>query len=286
MGQRVPCNIAVLILFYNKLEQTADCINSFLPAGERIYVLNNGSPAADFIKLKDRFLQHASVKFMDAGSNLGPAGGRNYLIRETIEPWLFCVDNDIIVKESCNWLEKCTDLINRNEGVDAFVPRLYNLHEAQYAERYNLYIEDDFLKSKLAMSDFTNNFPGGAVIVNKKVFEKYGLYDEKMFAFEDFEMAIRALKSIEGPLRCLFVGDIELIHDHRYQKVKVDKKAVKERYDDTRLTASFLHLEHKHNVIYDHNWRHWTDTQVERMTKAGWQIKIKNLLASIFKFKN
>lgn len=35
--------VAVLVLFFNKLDQTKDCIRSFIPSGQMIYVLNNGS---------------------------------------------------------------------------------------------------------------------------------------------------------------------------------------------------------------------------------------------------
>ena len=35
--------VAVLIIFFNKLDQTIECIESFIPSQQPIYVLNNGS---------------------------------------------------------------------------------------------------------------------------------------------------------------------------------------------------------------------------------------------------
>jgi GT2 family glycosyltransferase len=285
MNTVLNSHFAILIIFFNKLEQTISCVQSFVLADAKIYVLNNGSNDKDFAFLKKRFADYKNIIFLNAGRNLGPSGGRNLLIENTKEPWLFFVDNDIVVKES-TCLSEILNLISNNTLVDAFIPSLYNRHEGKYSERYNLFINDDILKSNLADNKITNNFPGGAVIINRQVFERYGLFDEKMFAFEDFEIAIRALKSEKRPLKCLFTPEVELIHDHRYQRTKIDKKAVRERYGHGKLTDSLLYLEQKHNVKYEHQWKDWTNSQIERMTKSFWQIKLSRLFNLFFKTSN
>jgi len=45
-------NIAVLILFFEKLELTKRCIQGFLDANVNIYILNNHSSDESFAKLK------------------------------------------------------------------------------------------------------------------------------------------------------------------------------------------------------------------------------------------
>src|SRR6478672_4971911 len=96
--------VAVLVLFFNKLDQTIACVESFIPSGEPIYVLNNGSDPKDFQLLQQRFASFDQLRFLDAGKNLGPSGGRNLLIAASTEPWMFFVDNDITVKQSA-WKE-------------------------------------------------------------------------------------------------------------------------------------------------------------------------------------
>ena len=99
-------SIDILIIFFNKVEQTICCINSFLASGQQIYVLNNGSDAKQESKLRNRFKGVDRIHILNSGKNLGPAGGRNYLIKHTQSKWIFFVDNDIVIEPSNGWLEK------------------------------------------------------------------------------------------------------------------------------------------------------------------------------------
>jgi GT2 family glycosyltransferase len=273
-------DLAVLVLFYNKEIQTLSCIKSFLNSGVKIYVLNNGSNQNSFNNLKSKFSDHKQVFFFDSKKNKGPAWGRNYLIQNTQEKWLFAVDNDIILSHPSDWLVKLKLHIEKDDSIDIFIPSTFNLHENAYSIPFQLKLINNRLIEVESSEEIVNNFPGGASIVNRKVFENYGLYDENIFiGFEDVEFSIRALVEHKKPLRCKKIYDIELIHDHQLVKNKDDLYSVYTRYDDRKIDNDFNYLTNKHNIQYDHDWRSWTRKQRKIMT--GGRKKI--LFSKLFK---
>lgn len=71
----VKVNLAVCTLFYEKLDQTIECIQSFLPPGVNIYVLNNGSRIrpvyVDFDNPKFNCRSYEYVIKLDGAGNIG-----------------------------------------------------------------------------------------------------------------------------------------------------------------------------------------------------------------------
>jgi GT2 family glycosyltransferase len=261
-------DLAVLVLFYNKEIQTLSCIKSFLHSGVNIYVLNNGSQQNSFCNLKREFANHKQVYFFDSKINKGVSWGRNYLIQNTQEKWLFTIDNDIILSHPRDWLDKLKLHIEKEDSVDIFIPSIFNLHENSYSRPFQLKLMNNRLVEVESSEEIINNFPGGASIVNRRIFENYGLYDENIFVgFEDVEFSIRAIIEHKKPLRCKKINEIELTHDHQLVKNKDDLYSVYTRYDDKRINNSFKYLTNKYNIQFDHEWRWWTKKQVSLMTK-------------------
>lgn len=281
MDNRIEGNIAILILFYNKLEQTKDCINSFLPSGEKIYVLNNGSPAEDFLQLKQAYREYSAIYFYDAGENLGPAGGRNFLISKTKEPWIICVDNDITIEPKDRWKEILQEFINENPQCEIICPRIYNVHEHTYMQQLILKKKEGKLEIEAGDFEVSNFFPEGGVILSRTIFEKYGLYDKEMFAFEGYEFSLRAMLSGYGELKAYPMHEITLIHDHRFQQKNADKDAVKQRYNEEKLRASYDRLVSKYGIDFEHDWQWWSQKQVEEMTKKKWGTGLKKAVKRV-----
>jgi GT2 family glycosyltransferase len=259
-------SIAVLILFYNKLNQTIECINSFVPTGLKIYVLNNGSDEISAITLRNLYSGNSQIKIFDEKKNLGVSGGRNYLINVTSEKWLFHVDNDIIISNPMQFVNIINSYITSFGFVDAFIPVIYNKHENAYANYYQLSYSDKNLVEIETKEDLINNFPGGASIVSRSLFEKIGYYDENMFVgFEDVELSIRAIVVYNRPLICKKVSEVELIHDHKLAINEADLKSIKLRYNSKLIGSSFNYLRKKHSLNFDHNWQWWTKQQLSLM---------------------
>lgn len=277
-------NIAILILFFNKLQQTIECVESFLESNQNIYILNNGSDLKQWNNLKSFFKDSKSITFIDAGKNIGVSAGRNKLISYTKEPWIFCVDNDITISCSSSWIQKFENFINNRENIEIVCPLLFNKHDNTFSEKLSIKLYDKIVKLETGNFSISNCFPGGASIVRRSVYETYGMYDEEMFVgFEDYEFAIRAIVSLNKPLSVFHCDDITLIHDHRYQKTKNDKDAVRQRYNDEKLKKSYDRMVKKYEIFFEHDWKWWTQKQITEMTTRRGLSNFKNYLKKIFR---
>jgi glycosyltransferase involved in cell wall biosynthesis len=258
-------DIGVCILFYERVNQTVECIQSFLPSKVNIYILNNGSSALNREKLGKFCEDYKQIKIFDSKVNLGVGRGRNYLVNKTEEEWLFFVDNDIIIKTK-DWMKRFTENLTKYPDIDVFIPRLFNVNEKKYIRYCSIRVEDNKAIHDLEIEDgLTNVFPGGASIINRNLFNRLGLYDDDMFVgFEDFELCIRGILS-NNPVRARLINDIELIHNHQMVVNSEDRKAVLNRYNFRLIEQSYNHLTKKHNIVLISSWRSWVKKQLKKI---------------------
>ena len=276
-------NLAICILFYEKLKQTIECIRSFLPSGVNIYILNNGSSPSTRQALGQFCDNYKQIKIFDSGINLGVGVGRNYLITHTFEEWLLFVDNDITMKTS-DWVQKFAKYVYQHDDTEVFIPNLFNVHENNYVSYRSMRIVGDkVIHDKKIVKDLTNTFPGGASFIKRKLFDRLGLYDDKMFiGFEDFELCIRAIR-LANPVKAQLINDIELIHKHHKLDKDEDKNAVLMRYNLNFLEASFNRITEKHNVILESNWKSWVASQLKVILKKHRYVFNNNWKQWIYK---
>jgi len=267
-------NLAVGVLFYEKVEQTIECIRSFLPSAVTIYVLNNGSSASSRQELGKFCNSYKQVTIFDPGSNLGVSVGRNYLISHTKEQWLLFVDNDIIMKTQ-DWLPRAEKYLASNSDIEVFIPRLFDAQEKVHVSPGSFELTGNKANLNYEVTgDLRNTFPGGASLVNRKVFGRLGPYDDQMFVgFEDFELCLRAICA-GNPVKALIVHDIELVHDHRRVKTSEDKKAIQVRYSLDLHQLSFNRIKEKHNLELDTRWRPWVADQIKSTMTRPEMIKL------------
>ncbi len=260
-------SVAVLIIFFEKPEQTIESIRSFAHTPAHIYVLNNGSGGKSSSIVLSEASAIENLTFIHSEKNIGPARGRNKLIEYTSEDWLFFSDNDITVEPHIDWFTLFQQAQEENPGIRIFLPRLYNVHEKTFCSHPAFKHENGVIHLIETSKDPTNYFPSGASIVNRIIFNNYGLFDNRLFAFEDYEYAIRALLSDKGPLQAIEIDNISLIHDHRPVHRLSDKKAVRFRYNEKLLKKSFNRILQNHHITFDHNWQWWSKKQVREMTQ-------------------
>jgi GT2 family glycosyltransferase len=236
-------------------------------------LLNNGSSVSSFNEVKNFCKPHRQVTILDADNNLGVSVGRNYLIEHTTEDWLFFVDNDITVSTK-NWLEIFLNTICESTDIDAFLPNLFNVHLNEYQTHPSISTHGVNAFFDKNSADIKNIFPGGASIISREVFSKWGLYDDKMFVgFEDFEFALRAILAGK-PLKVKCIQGIELIHSHLFAKNNKEKEAIRTRYHLESLEKSYSRIVEKHGVYLPDNWRQWTQMQIEATTQRQLLKKI------------
>lgn len=252
--------VVVCILFHEKVAQTIECVQSFLPANVPIVVLNNGSSTESIDKFTLWVGDYAQVRLLNAPYNLGVSGGRNLLIRETTEEWLLFVDNDIVM-DSPDWFDTFQKYTSKN--VEVIIPRLYNHHDGCYAEFKSIEIKDGNAYFVPGKDNCLNSFPGGASFVNRNLFKRLGNYDEEFFVgVEDFELSLRAVLT-GNPIRALLISDIELTHSHLMLcATEDDVRAVRNRYNKDVLRKSYNRISEKYKLFFEDFWEGWVDQQV------------------------
>lgn len=250
-------DLEVCVIFFNKAEQTIECLASLRDARVSTVVLDNGSaPAA-----RDAVLRATAaferVRFVDAGENLGCARGRNRLLAETNAPWLLFVDNDITIVTP-DWLERFRAHARKQPDAEVLAPQMYNVHHGSYQTHFNVVFGDT--RAWLEPSDdaeLTNLFPGGASFIRRSLFDRLGHYDAEMEGFEDWDLAFGAARAGD-PVRCRWIADIELRHEHRRAQAMEDRDSVWIRYPEdgpARLRARILE---RHGVVFDAE-RRWEE---------------------------
>ena len=259
--------VAILIVFFNKLSQTIECIDSFLPSGEHIYILNNASDDASWKALQEKYKHNHCLHFFHSDTNLGPAGGRNLLIDNCTEDWIFLVDNDVCIEPANDWKSLFDEALENKKDASVFCPKIFNVHDNSYATPHQFIKTNGQVYLEEAAVGVTNYFSCCGVIIHRNIFQLHGNFDSELFAFEDYEFSIRALCSPMGELKVFPLPEITLIHHHQAHKNTVDKKAVLERYNENRIEASMQRLEQKHQIKFEHEWKGWTKKQVANMTK-------------------
>ena len=273
---KVEINLAVCIIFFERLEQTLECIQSCLSSGVNIYVFNNGSSKSSRQALEQFCSNHTQIKIFDSDVNLGPGVGRNYLVTHTTEEWLLFLDNDIVIQTN-DWVDKLAKSIYSHKEIEVFIPKLFNIHEASYVSYRSIRIIGSKAFHDLKISNnLTNTFLGSPSFINRKLFDRLGLFDDRMFAFEDFELCIRAIL-LGNPIKGRLIHNIKFTHNHIYAKKTEDKTAALARYGISSLEFSFNRMTEKHNVILEGDWQKWVNSQVEQILKDENLTPIKYL---------
>jgi GT2 family glycosyltransferase len=255
-----PAPVAVAILFFERAAQTIECIRSFLPARVPIYVLNNGSSAAETRRLETAVRREPAVTLLYSRRNLGVAAGRNTLVQSSREPWLFFADNDVTMRTRA-WLAAFQAHRAAHPRTEVFIPRVFSVHENGYEPRARLVLRGRELRVEAARGATTNCFPGFACLVKRTLFARLGLFDERMFVgFQDWELSLRGL--LHPPaVRVRAMDDIELDHEHRAATRAAERAAARVRYSTRRITRSHRWLTRKHGITFPINWSRWVARQ-------------------------
>lgn len=265
-GSNINKSLCVCILFHQKVEQTIECIRSVIASKIDIYILNNGSDSAARNYLLEFCNSYDQIQMFDSEVNLGVSAGRNFLINNTSHDWILFLDNDIRVNTS-SWYTIICHYIEKSSDIEVFIPRCFE----SLSERHTKYIGLELVGNRIIEKEIENNktnvFPGGLSFVSRTVFDRLGLYDEKMFiGLEDYEFGIRGL--IENcPLRCNLISDIEMIHDHRPPMTIEDKNAVLTRYSPSFIENSLKRIREKYPEFSYSGENHvnWAENQANRI---------------------
>src|SRR5262249_16159534 len=157
--------------------------------------------------------------------------------------------------------------VDNADGVDAFSPRILNVHENRFVDRLQLTQQNGRLKIASAGPDvaITNTFAGGAVVLRRS-FLLNEPYDEGYFVgFEDFDLALRAFTGWR-PLRVDTLHNVTLVHKHMPVISKPDILSTRTRYNIPLIAKGFNILKMEYGDELFGQWEPWVTNQRQQMT--------------------
>jgi len=256
-------DITIGILFCNKPEQTIECLQSF--KDYPIYLVDNGSDEAAVKKVLKYIETTKNVDYHRLPKNIGVAGGRNKIINQIKSEWIFFVDNDITIKTE-NWGSLLQQAIKDHPETLVFAPKLFNVHLKALEHFYSFSVQGNKAVTYVSKTGESNKLSGGAAIVNRKLFEINGSYDERFFVgFEDFEFCLRAIKAGRD-LRVIELRNIVLNHDHRQVTNNYDNDYLQVRYNAEKIQKSYNLIKEIHNLTLPDNGVKWSQKKIEQMS--------------------
>lgn len=209
--------VAVILINYNGLEDTLECIESIKKNDMEvdIIVVDNASKVDEGKIIKERY---SFVKIIRSDKNLGFSGGNNLAIKYALEnnfEYVMLLNNDTIIKS--NMISEL--LKNANENTIA-VPKMY------YYDDKNIIWYDGGYISKVKgssnhdnMNKIDNNYSknrnctfatGCCILIHVNILMKIGLLNENYFMYcEDTEYCLRALKN---NIKILYIPTAQLWH--------------------------------------------------------------------------
>ena len=252
-------SVAALVLFFEKPEQTLQCINSLQLQNIPVYLLNNGSSAKSTEQVQAFCDRYNDVHILHSDVNRGVAGGRNRLIEATHQEWMLFLDSDIMILTP-DLLDRFRDQVRRNPDADVISGAIYNIHYQSWQQQA---YQEDF--GTYGPRKVLEKFPGGASFIRRQLFSTVGLYNDSMFVgLEDFEFLARA-KQIGYHITAVLADDLRFMHEHRYMDTREDRKATEIRYSAKGNLHSQTILQQSGYRLDVETIQRWLDSQKQVM---------------------
>lgn len=213
--------VAVLLVNYNGINDTIECINSLLKsqtaANIRIVIVDNASKNDEAGTLEKLY---PDVHIIKSKENLGFGGGNNlgikYLMDQDID-YILMLNNDTIVAE--DMIDK---LISADNGRCVCLPKMYYYDYPETiwygggyinkatgnAKHFQMNCIDKNSKDETVMSCTFACFT--CVLIRKDIIKDVGLFDEDYFIYcDDTDYSLRLL---ENSINILYIPSAHLWH--------------------------------------------------------------------------
>ncbi len=188
-----PPLVYIIVLNWNGWQDTSECIESCLKLAYpryRILVVDNGSTDASILKLHERF---PALDILQAGKNLGFAGGNNVGIRHALEQgadYVWLLNNDTIVDSSA--LVELVNIANASDAIGIVGSKIFFFskpdvlwfaggliqHYRGTSIHRGLLEKDEGQYDEITEVDYIT---GCSLLIKREVVEKVGLMDERFF---------------------------------------------------------------------------------------------------------
>lgn len=232
-----PIRHSIIIITYRR----DDCLQEALAilkgmVGARpdveLVLVDNNADGADRAPMLSGFRNSV---YVDAGTNLGVAGGRNLGIQAAHGAFLTFLDDDALVQESC-FLDIAEEHFRTDKILGIIAAKSVNFYTGKIDRR-------EFPHTDKARDPdqpfYTHRFIGVGHVIRAELFQTLGLYDADFFyGSEEFDFSYRA---INAGWRILYEPRIWLSHKQA-SSGRLPAKAVVERQLLNKLKVSYRHL--------------------------------------------
>jgi len=207
--------VAIILLNYNGLEDTIECLQSIkknTSPNYELYLVDNCSNGGDVKVLKEQYASFYDSLMEIKPKNLGFTGGNNFALnrlrdRKDINYFLL-LSNDIVADP--NFLVELVKIAESNPKIGIVGPKIYDYsftgktNVIQSAgSKINLWFgkSDAIGGGQIDRGQFNeasqvDYVAGCCLLIKKELVEKIGLLNEKYFAYhEDTEWCMRAVKA-------------------------------------------------------------------------------------------
>jgi GT2 family glycosyltransferase len=217
-------SVWIVVLNWNGLRDTLVCLQSLLDVnhpGRRIVVVDNGSTDGSLDALRAQ-ASDAAFDLVEAGQNLGYAGGNNLGIRYALErgaDFVMLLNNDTTVDPTL--IDDLLSAAQRRPDAGCFGPWIYYMHDPDrlWFTRSDWSSDDSAFnapgKGRLAAelskeTTSTQYVCGAALLFRADVARKIGLLDERFFlVYEDSDWCFRARRA---GFECISVPTARVLH--------------------------------------------------------------------------
>lgn len=218
--QTVQGLVSIVILTFNQLEYTKECVKSIkrhTPQPHEIVFVDNGSTDGTVQWLRQHVPDGGEHIIIENGRNLGFAKGCNQGIEASSGEYVLLLNNDVVVTE--NWLAGLLDCLKHAPDAGIVGPMTNNISGPQKAvdagygsldrlEEYACAFRDKYSNRRIPL----RRIVGFCMLFRRTLVEKIGLLDERFGSgnFEDDDYCLRA--ALEG-FKNYVAGDV-FIHHH------------------------------------------------------------------------
>lgn len=129
----MTCKIAVVILHYEYLNDTRECLDSLIQYLEgdevQIVVVDNGSKEGKISKISSEYVKHEQIKFLISPLNLGFAKGNNLgfmYAKYNLNPEIIILANNDLVFKQQKFMRKLLEL-KRQTNFDVAGPKTISM---------------------------------------------------------------------------------------------------------------------------------------------------------------
>lgn len=248
--------LSVIILSYNTKDLLKKCLESVINCTPtdikiEIIVVDNASTDGSASMVERNFPE---VKLIRSKKNLGYAKGNNLGIRASLGEYVLILNSDTVIKKGA--IDKLVNFLEKNKQIDIVGPRLLNVDgsfQANCGRFPNLPVVfvmlfkehwgSKYVRWSPETSQFVDWLMGAAFMARKRVFEKVGGFDEKIFMYmEEVEWFYRAKKA---GMKSYFLKDAEIIHLGRGSSKTGKKEPILNIY------RGLIHFYKKHRSVLE-----------------------------------